>query len=53
MPGAIYKQPIGEIGQSKTKGKAFLAEIGAKLANQGYIAKEMPKTQPIRKANKK
>ena len=53
MPGAIFKQPIGEIAQSKTKGKAFLAEIGAKLANQDAIAREVPKTQPIKQGDKK
>jgi hypothetical protein len=44
MPGAITRQINGKLAQSKTKGKAFLAEM-AKALSPEAIVRETPKTQ--------
>lgn len=48
MPGAITRQLIGKLAQSKTKGKAFEAEMARELCPES-IAKEEPKTQELKK----
>ena len=42
--GAITRQLMSEVAQSKTKGKAFVAELNAKLSPSS-IAKANVKTQ--------
>ena len=44
----ITKQIVGELAQSKTKGKEFEKEMWAKLKPEA-IMKETPKTQAIKK----
>lgn len=44
MPGAIYKQGIGEVTQSKSKGKKFVEELNKRVSPE-RIAKEIAKTQ--------
>lgn len=48
MPGAITRQIVGELAQSKTKGEAFEAEMARALSPES-IAKEEPKTQELKK----
>jgi hypothetical protein len=48
MSGAIMKQLNGELAQTKSKGKGFKDELWNKM-KPASIAKEMPKTQPLRK----
>lgn len=44
MPGAITRQIIGELAQSKTKGKDFEKEMARKLSPESIASEEL-KTQ--------